>query len=200
MSFCNPFSLLLSKHEFPQNNGEEKFLKINLAQPFKRQKFQKLFNIYLFWNFAIEFSKPYFSYFEVAILNVDYNYLAAMSILNSVVAILLYLVYGALADAFGSKNVLTLGIFLSTFSPLMYFLMTPSNYRSILFLNAIFSAFAWSAINLSIFNLLLELTKDPSEKLYCSKFSYGRNGCNISLTYWRVQLQTFLKTLKLIFR
>jgi MFS family permease len=174
MSFFAILSaFLLSKHEFPQNNGEEKFLKINLAQPFKDKNFRNYLIFIFFWNFVIEFSKPYFSYFEVAILNVDYNYLAAMSILNSVVAILLYLVYGALADAFGSKNVLTLGIFLSTFSPLMYFLMTPSNYRSILFLNAIFSAFAWSAINLSIFNLLLELTKDPSENYIAANSLMG---------------------------
>ena len=106
-------------------------------------------------------------------LNVDYNYLAMMSILNSVISIFLYLFYGVLADAFGSKNVLTLGIFLSTFSPLMYFLMGPNNYRSILFLNAILSAFAWSAINLSIFNLLLELTKEPSENYIAANSLMG---------------------------
>jgi Na+/melibiose symporter-like transporter len=166
-------AFLLSKHEFPQNNGEEKAIKINLSQPFKDKNFRNYLIFIFFWNFAIEFSKPYFSYFEVAILNVEYNYLAAMSILNSTVAIFLYLVYGALADAFGSKNVLTLGIFLSTFSPLMYFLMTPNNYRSILFLNAIFSAFAWSAINLSIFNLLLELTKEPSENYIAANSLMG---------------------------
>lgn len=166
-------AFLLTKHDFPQKNDEEEIFQINITQPFKDKNFRNYLRFIFFWNFAIEFSRPYFSYFEVAVLNVDYNYLAMMSILNSVISIFLYLFYGVLADAFGSKNVLTLGIFLSTFSPLMYFLMGPNNYRSILFLNAILSAFAWSAINLSIFNLLLELTKEPSENYIAANSLMG---------------------------
>lgn len=156
-------AFLLLKHDFPEGDVRESSNNINIFQPFKERNFRDFLIFIFVWSFAIEFSRPYFSYYEVAILNINYQFLGNMAILTSVISMILYLFYGVLADKFGSKNVLSLGIFISTFSPLMYFLMNSTNYRSILFLNSIFAAFAWSAINLAIFNLLLEISKEPSD-------------------------------------
>ncbi|HBT50660.1 MAG TPA: MFS transporter [Petrotoga sp.] len=164
MAFFSILSaVLLMKHEFPEESEKISSFNLNIFVPFKDRNFRNFLVFMFVWSFAIEFARPYFSYYEVAILNINYQFLGNMGILTSVISIFLYLLYGAVADRFGSKNVLSLGILLSTFSPMMYFLMNASNYRSILFLNAIFSAFAWSAINLAIFNLLLEISKEPSE-------------------------------------
>ncbi|ABX32161.1 major facilitator superfamily MFS_1 [Petrotoga mobilis SJ95] len=166
-SFMAIFSVLsaflLVKHEFPEESEKNHTVNLNIFTPFKDRNFKNFLLFMFVWSFAIEFVRPYFAYYEVAILNINYQFLGNMGIITSVISVFLYLFYGIVADRFGSKNVLSLGILLSTFSPMMYFLMNESNYRSILLLNAIFAAFAWSAINLAIFNLLLEISKEPSE-------------------------------------
>jgi len=164
MAFFSVLSaFLLMKHEFPEESEKISTFNLNIFVPFKDRNFKNFLLFMFVWSFAIEFARPYFSYYEVAILNINYQFLGNMGIITSVISIFLYLFFGVVADRFGSKNVLSLGILLSTFSPLMYFLMNATNYRSIELLNAIFSAFAWSAINLAIFNLLLEISKEPSE-------------------------------------
>lgn len=175
--FMAVFSLLsaflLMKHEFPEGGDKIPKVNISISKPFKDKSFKDYLIFIFIWNLAIEFSRPYFSYYEVGILNINPTYLGYMSILNSIIAIMVYLFFGTMADKFGSKNVLTLGIFISTFSPLMYFLMGLNNYKSVLFMNAILSAFAWSAINIAIFNLLLELSKEPSESYIAANALVG---------------------------
>ncbi|WGS65377.1 MFS transporter [Marinitoga aeolica] len=137
--------------------------KISLKKPFYDEKFQTFLIFVGIWTFAIELTRPYFSYFQLAILGVNTRFLGNISVVSGLITLGLYPFYGRLSDKYGNKNILMIGISLATIAPLLYFVMTDSNFRSLILLDGIFSAFAWSAINLTFFNLLLETVSEPAE-------------------------------------
>jgi MFS family permease len=153
--------ILFLFHDIPNFKGET--YKIDLKKPLKDKKFFKFLVFVGIWTFAIELTRPYFSYLQIAILGVKTSYLGNISVLNGIISMLLYPFYGKLSDKYGNKNILMIGISLATIAPLIYFVMTDYNYHSLILLDGIFSAFAWSAINLTFFNLLLETVSEPAE-------------------------------------
>ncbi|KLO22653.1 MFS transporter [Marinitoga sp. 1197] len=153
--------ILFLFHQIPEIT--EQSFKINLKKPFQDKKFQTFLVFVGIWTFSIELTRPYFSYYQLAILHINTTFLGNLSVLSGLITIILYPFYGKLSDKYGNKNILMIGITLATIAPLLYFVMTDYNFKSLLLLDSIFSAFAWSAINLTFFNLLLETVSEPAE-------------------------------------
>ncbi|AEX85310.1 MFS transporter [Marinitoga sp. 1135] len=154
--------ILLAFHKIPEIcETSQNELKIKKA--FQDKKFQTFLVFVGIWTFAIELTRPYFSYFQVAILHINTTFLGKMSVITGIISLVLYPFYGKLSDRYGNKSILMIGISLATIAPLLYFVMTDYNYRSLLLLDSVFSAFAWAAINLTFFNLLLETISEPAE-------------------------------------
>ncbi|PWJ96646.1 MFS transporter [Oceanotoga sp. DSM 15011] len=191
MSFFSIFSVyLLYKHNIPES--DIKALDVKLGKTFKDSQFKRFLKFIMVWTFAVEFTRPYFSYYEITILNVNYEFLGHMSMLTSILSIFLYMLYGNMIDEFGNKNILSLGMTISTISTLLFFLMRVYNYKSIILMDSIFSAFAWSAINLAILNLLLEIAKDPVEN-YVAAYSIASGFAAICASLAGGFLGNFLK-------
>ncbi|SHE74329.1 Major Facilitator Superfamily protein [Marinitoga hydrogenitolerans DSM 16785] len=153
--------ILFVFHQIPESKDQT--IKIDFRKPFRDKKFQTFLFFVAIWTFAIELTRPYFSYFQLAILNVNTRFLGNIGVFSGLITLVLYPFYGKLSDKYGNKNILMVGITLATIAPLLYFVMTDYNFRSLLLLDGIFGAFAWSAINLTFFNLLLETVSEPAE-------------------------------------
>ncbi|GAB6188356.1 MFS transporter [Marinitoga arctica] len=153
--------ILFFFHKIPEIN--DKVPKIDFRKPFRDKKFQTFLIFVVIWTFAIELTRPYFSYLQLAILGVNTKFLGNISVVSGIITLILYPFYGKLSDKYGNKNILMIGISLATIAPLLYFVITDYNYKSLILFDGIFSAFAWAAINLTFFNLLLETISEPAE-------------------------------------
>jgi len=172
---------LLKLHNIPETQVAE----YGLLMPFKslkNRRFRKFLAFVFVWNFAIQFAGPFFSYFEVSQIKVPYSYLGIVNIINSLLSMFLYSLYGKVAPKLGEKNMIRYGITLALAIPLIYSFMNTNNYKWLLVIDVIISALAWSAINLCYFTLLLEITDEPSE-IYISMQAFVAGIASLIASY-----------------
>jgi len=161
---------LLRLHRIPETK-ETQFSLLAPLGTLKNLKFRKFIGFVVFWNFAIQFAGPFFSYFEVSYLRVPYSYLGFLNLLSSVITMLAYFFFGKVSNYFGEKNMIKFGIVLTFASVSMYSFMNTSNYNFLIILATIFASTGWSAINLNYFTLLLKISEEPSE-IYFSMHAF----------------------------
>lgn len=154
-------ALLLSHHHFPESR--EKIHHIDLKTPLKHKNFRSFLIFCAVWIFALELTRPFFFYFALEYMNITNSFLGQMSVLMGIFSLILYIIYGKLADHFGNKALLTFGINLSVLSPALYLIMNPGNAHFAIFLDHIIIAVSFSAVNLAFFNFLLETVDEPAE-------------------------------------
>lgn len=154
--------------EIPDTGEETERIKISF--PLKNRNFRNFLIFIAFWNFSIEFSKPYFSYFSVTILKVPYTYLGYVAAITGLASIVTYPALGKLADKYGNKKIVSRGIVMSTYVVMLFVVMGKDNYRSLLLMDALGTSVAWGALNLCMFNLLLEVAEDPIDSYVASYF------------------------------
>ena len=127
----------------------------------------KNFVIYLkfaaVWLFTWELLKPLFEYYRIKVLGVDIIFISQMGVLTAILSSGLYVLYGKLSDKYGNKTMLRMGIFFTTYYVLIYFSMTDDNKISMLFTAAIVDAIGFTAITLSLLNLLMEIAEEPAD-------------------------------------
>jgi MFS family permease len=158
-------TVIFKFHSIPDLKEESK--KIDLSIPLKDKKFMIYLKFVAVWVFSFEFVKPFFAYYQVNILRVDPKFLATMGIITGAGSMLMYYVYGKMSDKYGSKLIMNIGMFLSTYSLIIYLVISEDNYKFLLLLDAIIIAITFTAINLSFFNLLiLEISDYPMESYF----------------------------------
>jgi len=108
-----------------------------------------------FWNFAILFTAPFFSYHQIENLRMSFSLLGYLSITFSGVMVFTVILWGKLADKIGHKNILRIGVTLAAVVSIMWFFMSPQNMGVLMWVDAFLAGTAWSAINLAIFTLPL---------------------------------------------
>ncbi|WP_297598159.1 MFS transporter [uncultured Cetobacterium sp.] len=155
-------------HDIP--NFEEKKKNITISRPLKDPNFFNFLSFIGLWTFSIEFTKPYFYYFAVVDLNASYKILGLSSSLTAILSIFAFFIYGKLVERIGYKKLLSFGITVTTYVVIFYFLMTKETVNSLIMLDAIGTAIGWSAINLALFSLLLELSS-PDRDSYIVAYS-----------------------------
>ncbi|MGL5356783.1 MAG: MFS transporter [Cetobacterium sp.] len=160
--------VLLFFHDIPNFSAEKKEFSIKRA--LGDSNFLNFLTFIAMWNFSIEFAKPYFYYFAVVDLKASYNILGLSSSLTAILSVLAFFIYGKLVDRIGYKKLLSFGIGVSSYVVIFYILMTKDTVNSLLMIDAIGTAIAWSAINLSLFSLLLELST-PDRDSYTAAYA-----------------------------
>ncbi len=152
---------LLSHHRFPKK--KEPLHHLDLRTPLTHRNFRSFLTFCAVWVFALELTRPFFFYFALEYMHVPNSFLGQMTVITGLFSIVLYVIYGKVADRFGNKPLLYIGIHLSVLSPALYLIMNPANVHFALFLDHIITAFSFSAVNLAFFNFLLETVDDPAE-------------------------------------
>lgn len=153
---------LLANHYIPDLEEESK-TKVSILEPLKSPNFKKFLIFVFYWVLSVELAKPFFSYYQIQILNIDKEFLGILSVVTGIISMLIFIGVGKLADNFGNKQILSTGLFLSTYAFILFLFISPSNYIMVLILESILSSFAWAAITIAFFNLLLEVAQKPTE-------------------------------------
>ncbi|MGL4997652.1 MFS transporter [Cetobacterium sp.] len=160
--------VLLFFHDIPDFSEKQKEFSIKKA--LKDSNFCNFLMFIAMWNFSIEFTKPYFYYFAVVDLKASYNILGLSSSLTAILSVFAFFIYGKLVERIGYKKLLSFGIGVTTYVVIFYFLMTKETVNSLIMLDAIGTAIGWSAINFSLFSLLLDLSS-PDRDSYTAAYA-----------------------------
>ena len=141
----------------------KKIEKVSIRKTLKNKNFVIYLKFASVWLFTWEFLKPMTEYYRIKVLGVDIMFISQMGVLTAVLSSGLYLLYGKLSDKYGNKTMLRMGIFFTTYYVLAYFSMTESNKMSMLFTVAIIDAIGFTAITLSLLNLMMEISEEPAD-------------------------------------
>ena len=154
-------TLVMYFHYIPELGN--KIEKVSMRKALKNKNFVIYLKFASVWLFTWEFLKPMTEYYRVKILGADIVFISQMGVLTAVISSGLYLLYGKLSDKYGNKTMLRMGIFFTTYYVLAYFSMTENNKMSMLFTVAIIDAIGFTAITLSLLNLMMEISEEPAD-------------------------------------
>ena len=154
-------AIFMCLHYVPDSESDMK--KVSIKTAFKNKNFVVYLKFASVWLFTWEFLKPMTEYYRIKILGVNTMFISQMGVLTAILSSVLYLVYGKLSDKYGNKTMLRMGIFFTTYYVLTYFSMTQDNKMSMLFAAAVIDAIGFTAITLSLLNLMMEVSGEPAD-------------------------------------
>lgn len=154
-------AIFMCLHYVPDLGDDAK--KVSIKTAFKNKNFVDYLRFASVWLFTWEFLKPMTEYYRIKILGVNTMFISQMGVLTAILSSVLYLVYGKFSDKYGNKTMLRMGIFFTTYYVLTYFSMTQDNKMSMLFAAAVIDAIGFTAITLSLLNLMMEVSGEPAD-------------------------------------
>jgi len=154
-------AIFMYLHYIPDLGEEVKNISIKTA--FKNKNFVLYLKFASIWLFTWEFLKPLTEYYRIKILGVNTMFISQMGVVTAILSSVLYIIYGKLSDKYGNKTMLRMGIFFTTYYVLTYFSMTKDNKMSMLFAAAVIDAVGFTAITLSLLNLMMEVSEEPAD-------------------------------------
>jgi MFS family permease len=141
--------------------GPRPSLRQTLTTPLRDRNFRRLIQFLLFWGFASNLAIPFFAVYMLQRLGLSLSLVIALSVLSQLTNIMFLHVWGALADRFGNKVILSLcaSLYLLiilgwtfTTMPERYFLTMP-----LLAILHIFAGIAAAGVTLTVGTIGLKL-------------------------------------------
>jgi MFS-type transporter involved in bile tolerance (Atg22 family) len=148
---------------------ERRFL--SFREVLKDKKFVKFLAFTGFWNLAIAFASPFYSYYQLVNLHLSYSYLSTVNIINGIVAMVFYILWGKVADKIGSGTVLTGTSVIVALLPLVWVLITPETLFLIVVIQVLSGIF-WPAVNTTVFTTMIQLFPSERTETYFSAYSF----------------------------
>jgi MFS family permease len=189
-------AIILNYHYYPPK--EIKIAKNIFSSSFKNPVFKKYLNFSGFWNFAIAFAGPFFSYHLIVNLKMSYAFLGTLNVLTGLVSMFFYWIWGMLSDKIGNRPVAEFGTLTAASIPLIY-LFVNVNPVPLLFLDSLTTAVAWSAVNLSLFTIMMEIFDREKTEEYFSVLSFSNGVSAIIGALAGGLLASYLKYINLNF-
>lgn len=143
---------------------------------FQDYNFMRLCLFYLIWNAVIAFTSPFYSYHLLKNLNVPFSYIGITTVINSLVAMAFYNIWGKLSDKYGHKTVAVLGIIMACYVSPLWILMNQFTWKYLMIVDVIMSGIAWSAINLTFLTLPMEVAYSSSPAYFAMYSTLGGIG------------------------
>lgn len=143
---------------------------------FQDYNFMKLCLFYLIWNAVIAFTSPFYSYHLLKNLNVPFSYIGITTVINSLVAMAFYNIWGKLSDKYGHKTIAVLGIIMACYVSPLWILMNQYTWKYLMIVDVIMSGIAWSAINLTFLTLPMEVAHSSSPAYFAMYSTFGGIG------------------------
>lgn len=154
-------AVFLYLHYVPELGKDIK--KVSIRKALENKNFVIYLKFASVWLFTWEFLKPLTEYYRIKILGVDIMFISQLGVLTAILSSGLYIIYGKLSDKYGNKTMLRMGIFFTTYYVLTYFSMTEDNKMSMLLAASIIDAVGFTAITLSLLNLMMEISEEPAD-------------------------------------
>ncbi len=143
---------------------------------FQDYNFMRLCLFYLIWNAVIAFTSPFYSYHLLKNLNVPFSYIGITTVINSLVAMAFYNIWGKLSDKYGHKTVAVLGIIMACYVSPLWIFMNQFTWRYMMIVDVVMSGIAWSAINLTFLTLPMEVARSSSPAYFAMYSMFGGVG------------------------
>jgi len=120
-------------------------------------EFRKLVYIVMFFNFAFMISSPFFIVYMLKNIEISYTLMMVSFAIAGIAKIISHPHWGRVSDKIGDKPVAIFSIFGTSLVPFTFLFVTKDAVW-LIFVAQIFSGIFWSGVELSLFNLLLDLS------------------------------------------
>lgn len=133
--------------------------------PFADRNFRRLIVFNVMLGLGQFLAAPFFTVYALQSLQLNYVTLQLLSVLTSITGLGSMPVWGYLADRFGNKPLLGIGVFGTVLLPLYWIFATPDNpgvMMVLLVINHLSGGASWAGVGLMQFNLLIRMS--PAEK------------------------------------
>lgn len=137
--------------------------------PFADRNFRSLLIFNMIFVTGQFFAAPFFTVYALRSLHLDYIWLQLFATLSSLAGLGSMAVWGYLADKFGNKPLLAIGVVGVFFLPIMWILTTPEHPHAalvIISINNLAGGLFWAGVGLSQFNLLIRLSPPDKTGVY----------------------------------
>jgi HEAT repeat protein/MFS family permease len=173
------FRMLTRQPEPPMARGEVQAAGLSGLLAFYRAPFQdpafRRFMVFAGTMAAAQFfAAPFYVVYALNTLKLDYVWIQAFATLASLSSILAMPLWGHLADKFGSRPLLTIGVCGTGLLPLLWVISRPEHMvftLAILVLNHLLGGLFWAGVNLAQFNLLIGTTPNERKSVYIGAMS-----------------------------
>jgi HEAT repeat protein/Na+/melibiose symporter-like transporter len=195
-SFVFPFGFALfvgwgrywvfQKVPFPQalEHDERKVTLLkSLLMPLEHRPFRRL----LFFNLTVviggSIGDPFYSVYMLQKLKVSYSFIALLTIIGSLVAILTWLAWGRISQKLGNKPVLWVSVLCRFVMPLLWLFATPRSYVSVLILINVLSAVMGPGFGIAITTIQYELVPaGPEKSAYFASWAFIHSIVGVIMT------------------
>ncbi len=140
------------------------------------RNFMKLSIFFMFWNFAITFTSPFFTYHLIKNLHVSFRFIGICTVISSLIAMVFYRAFGNLSDEIGHKSIAEFGISFASITPALWLFMNTKTYHYLLLVDAMITGVGWSAINLSMVTLPMEVAQGIQSAYFSVYTTFGGIG------------------------
>ena len=132
----------------------------------------------LTWSFAIALTGPFFPYHQLVNLKLDYTFLGMLTIISTPISMLLFPIWGRVADKIGSQAVLEFGVFGAAVKIVLWLFINPRTVF-LLYIDSVMSPVVWSAINLCFFTVIIDLFDGVNAESYFAVLAFANGSSTL---------------------
>lgn len=154
---------ILSRQPDPQKTIQAPSLRTLFFTPLHDRSFRQLLIFIGVWYLFGGMASPFFVVHMLTNLSMSYSTIALYSIVAGVSSLIFQILWGKAIDTFRAKPVLVINYFLSACLPLFWLFARP-DFLLPIWIDAFLTGIFWTGINLSLFNIVLNLTENKSLK------------------------------------
>ena len=124
------------------------------------------------WMFSVQIVAPYFNVYMLENMRMtNFEITVASQIVSNLFLVLVVSRWGAALDSYGSRPVLTVGAFLTSFAPIFWSLIGPRMVWAVALVNAL-SGLTYVSIDLGAQNLFMAQAKGENRSMYIALYFF----------------------------
>jgi MFS family permease len=149
-------------------------LRIWVREAFADRSFYRLARFGLIWGFAVNFASPFFAVYQISVLALPLTVVTVFKAITTLGMMASSRYWGRLADHFGTKPVVRMGVYMIAVTPLLWLFVMPGRIWPLVPIQVL-SGVAFAAYEGSINNLVLKLAPPVRRSRFLAVFgaAYG---------------------------
>lgn len=149
-------------------------LHVWIRQALADRSFYRLARFGLIWGFAVNFASPFFAVYQIRVLALPLTAVAIFKAVTTIGMVASSWYWGRLADHFGAKPVVRMGVYAIAVTPLLWLFVVPGQIWPLVPIQVL-SGVAFAAYEGNINNLVLKLAPPALRPQYLAVFgaAYG---------------------------
>jgi MFS family permease len=145
--------------------GKIKFKDL-FSKPVKNKEFMKLMAMLGFFYFSWYMTMSFASVYQIRYLEIPYTFITAMGIINPILQMVWYPMWGKLTDKYGPQFIIRLALWMYVLQAGLWFCMTTGSYYFIMPLLQVNASLIGPAFMLGIFNTKYSVIPQEGRSIY----------------------------------